>query len=146
MIFSKHGQAFCFLCRLIPMRPRGIHGVVQRGFKRYFKQTEKCTSFFANASRCRHFPISPPFFLKTQRHLYVVIIFEDWRIERIQFLERFLFCFISKILVTETCNSSVFPYMNIGHHTSSNTDRLEILLWRTKASGHTIVLPQENHR
>ena len=37
-------------------------------------------------------------------------------------------------------------YINLGHHTSSKTDRLEILLWRTKASGHTIVLSQENHR
>ena len=59
--------------------------------------------------------------------------------------DRFLFCFICQLLVTETCNLRVFPYINIGHHTCQNIDWLEILR-RTKASGHTIVLPQENHR
>ena len=42
------------------------------------------------------------------------------------------------LLQLETCNSRVFPYINIGHHTSSNIDRLEIL-WRTKASAEGIL-------
>ena len=90
--------------------------------------------FFANALRCWHFPLADIFFQNstashTRRH-YLQL----WRIEKIQFLERFLFCFICNLLVTETCISRVFPYMNIGHHTSSNTGRLEIFNTMKKES------------
>ena len=62
--FRSTGKLFVFFCLLIPMRPRDIHGAVQRGCKRYFKQTEKCTSLFQTLQDADIFPISPPFFWK----------------------------------------------------------------------------------
>ena len=100
--------------------------------------------FFANALRCWHFPNFPPdIFLKTQRHLFVVRLKD----QKNSVFERFLFCFICKLLFTETyiANHVCFHFSIsvIIHY--QNIDRLEILR-RTKASGHTIVLPQENHQ
>ena len=100
--------------------------------------------FFANALRCRHFPNFPPdIFLKTQRHLFVVRLKD----QKNSVFERFLFCFICKLLFTETYIATHvcfhFSISVIIHY--QNIDRLEILR-RTKASGHTIVLPQENHQ
>ena len=103
--------------------------------------------FFANALRCRHFPNFPPdIFLKTQRHLFVVINFKTDGSKEFSFWKIFI-CFICKLLFTETYIATHvcfhFSISVIIHH--QNIDRLEILR-RTKASGLTIVLPQENHR
>ena len=146
MIFSKHGEAFCFLCRLIPMRPRGIHGVVQRGFKRYFKQTEKCTSFFANASRCRHFPISPLFFENSTASIRSHYF---WRLKGRKnaiFGKIFILLYLQNTCYWDMQFTCVSIHQYRSSYIIKNTDRLGILLWGTKASGHTIVLPQENHR
>ena len=87
-----------------------------RGFKRCFKQTENALLFL----QALHFPNFPPdIFLKTQRHLFVVIIFKTEESKEFNFWKDFSFCFICKLLVTETCNSRVFPYINMGHHRSS---------------------------
>ena len=76
--------------------------------------------FFANALRCRHSPNLPPdiFFWKING-IYSYSLFLKLTDRKNSILKRFLFCFICKLLVTETCNSRVFPYINIGHHTSS---------------------------
>ena len=81
------------------MRPRGIYGAVQRDFFFFLTSKSKIVEevkvkpgrgflkdalsrrkmhfFFANALRCRHFPnFHRDIFLKTQRHLNVVIIFK----------------------------------------------------------------------
>ena len=80
------------------MRPRGIHGAVQRGCKRYFKQTEKCTSLFQTLQDADIFPISP-LFLKTQRHLYVVIIFKTEGSKEFNFWTDFYFALSAKYLL-----------------------------------------------
>jgi len=73
------------------MRPRGIYGAVQRGFKRYFKQTEKCTSFLQTLQDADIFPIPPLFFLKTQRHLYIVVIIKTEGSKEFNFWKDFYF-------------------------------------------------------
>ena len=103
------------------MRLRGIYGAVKRGFKRYVKQTEKCTFFFANASRCRHFPNPPPpapFFLKTQRHLYVVIIFKTEGSKEFNFWKDFYFALSAKYLLLRHATHVCFhiPISVIIHH------------------------------
>ena len=55
----------------------------------------------------------------------------------------FLFCFICILLVTETWNTRVFPYLNIGHHTSSNTDQLEIFLKNESITAYYCSTPKE---
>ena len=91
MIFSTHGQAFCFLCLVILVRSRGIYGAVQRAFffftseskiveevkikpgrsfKRYFKQKENALLFCKRFKMLTFSQFSPDiFFFKTQRHL-----------------------------------------------------------------------------
>ena len=102
--------------------------------------------FFANALRCWHFPNFPPdIFLKTQRHLFVVIIFKTEESKEFNFWKDFHFALSANYLLQRHATHVCFhiSIWVIIHH--QNTDRLE-LLWRTKASGHTIVLPRENHR
>ena len=56
--------------------------------------------FFANASRCRHFPNFPPdIFLKTQRHLYVVINFKTEGSKEFNFWKDFYFALSTKYLL-----------------------------------------------
>ena len=113
-----------------------------RGFKRCFKQTENALLFL----QALHFPNFPPdIFLKTQRHLFVVIIFKTEESKEFNFWKDFHFALSANYLLQRHATHVCFhiSIWVIIHH--QNTDRLE-LLWRTKASGHTIVLPRENHR
>ena len=67
----------------------------------------------------------------------MVIIFKIEGSKEFNFWKDFYFALFSNYLL-QGWNSRVFPYINIGHHTSSNTDRMEIL-WRTKASAEGIL-------
>ena len=76
------------------------------------------------------FPNSPPdIFLKTQRDLtYVYIIFKTEGSKESNLWEDFCFALSANYLLQRHTAHVCFPYINIGHHTSSNTDLLEILL------------------
>ena len=118
-----------------------------RSFKRYFKQTENARLFCKRFKMLTFSQFSSDILFEPQRHLtFVDIIFKTGGSKKFNFWKDFYFALPTNKLVTETSNSRVSDISLIGHHTSSNTDRLEILLWRTKSSGDTIVLSQDNHR
>ena len=88
-----------------------------RGFKRCFKQTENALLFL----QALHFPNFPPdIFLKTQRHLFVVINFKTDGSKEFSFWKIFILLYLQITFYRDIyCNSRVFPSFNIGHHTSS---------------------------
>ena len=143
------------------MRPHGIYGAVKRdffcftseskiievvkiepgrGFKRYLQQMENALLFCKRFKTPTFSQFSPWYFFENSTASYVdsILRLKD---RKNSMFRNVLFCFICILLVTETWNTRVFPYINIGHHTSSNTDRLEIL-WRTKAHGILLFYPK----
>ena len=86
----------CFLCLIV----EEVKIKPWWGFKRYFKQKEKCTSFLQTLQDADIFPIFPlTFFLKTQRHLYVVIIFKTEGSKEFNFWKGFYFALSTKYLL-----------------------------------------------
>ena len=72
--------------------------------------------FFANALRCRHFPNFPPdIFLKTQRHLFAVIIFKTEGSKEYSFWKIFILLYLQI-----TCYRDVqLPCVSIYQYRSS---------------------------
>ena len=95
-----------------------------RGFKRCFKQTENALLFL----QALHFPNFPPdIFLKTQRHLFVVIIFKTEESKEFNFWKDFHFALSANYLLQRHATHVCFhiSIWVIIHH--QNTDRLELL-------------------